>query len=54
MVKDYYMIYIFVPRKLWNDCKYYCKLCDYGTFAKKLNENHNNSEKHKKHEKYYK
>ena len=33
--------------------KYYCKLCDYGTFSKQLIEKHNGSDKHKKHEKYY-
>jgi hypothetical protein len=27
--------------------KYYCKYCDYGTFTKKLIENHKNTEKHK-------
>ena len=36
-----------------NGFKYYCKLCDYGTFAKILINKHNNSDKHKKHEKYY-
>lgn len=27
--------------------KYYCKLCDFGTFSKDTIEVHNNSEKHK-------
>lgn len=27
--------------------KYYCKYCDYGTFAKPLYTRHNNTEKHK-------
>ncbi len=27
--------------------KYYCEICDFGTFSKKTIENHNNSEKHK-------
>lgn len=34
--------------------KYYCKLCDYGTFAKQLIEKHNKSDKHERREKYYK
>ena len=31
--------------------KYYCKICDLGTFSKDIYNNHINSEKHKKHEK---
>lgn len=27
--------------------KYYCKLCDYGTFSIDMNKKHNESEKHK-------
>ena len=27
--------------------KYYCELCDFGTFAKSLYDKHTNSEKHK-------
>ena len=34
--------------------KYYCKLCDYGTFAKQLIEKHNKSDKHERREKYCK
>ena len=34
--------------------KYYCKLCDYGTLSKDLINNHNNTEKHKRHESYSK
>ena len=34
--------------------KYYCKICDYGTFAKQLIEKHNGSEKHIRREKYIK
>jgi hypothetical protein len=30
-----------------NKFKYYCELCDYGTFGKSLYENHIKSEKHK-------
>jgi len=32
------------------DFKYYCKLCDYGSFSKDLLEKHYLTEKHKKHE----
>jgi len=34
--------------------EYYCKLCDYGTFAKQLIEKHNKSDKHERREKYCK
>ena len=34
-----------------NEFKYYCKICDLGTFSKDIYNNHINSEKHKKHEK---
>jgi len=30
--------------------KYYCKLCDYGTLSIDLINNHNNTQKHKRHE----
>ena len=30
--------------------RFYCKLCDYGSFSKDLLEKHNLTEKHKKHE----
>lgn len=30
-----------------NEFKYYCKLCDYGTFSKDFIEKHNNTKKHK-------
>ena len=33
--------------------KYYCKLCDIGTFSKQLISRHNMSERHKKREKNY-
>jgi hypothetical protein len=29
--------------------KFYCKLCDYGTFSKDIIEKHNNTKKHKRH-----
>jgi hypothetical protein len=32
------------------DFKYYCKLCDFGSFSKNIYENHIISDKHKKFE----
>jgi hypothetical protein len=34
--------------------KYYCEICDYGTFSKDFIENHNNNTKHKKRIENYK
>jgi hypothetical protein len=34
--------------------KFYCKLCDFGTFSNSLFEKHNKSNKHIKHEQNYK
>jgi hypothetical protein len=34
--------------------KYYCNLCDFGTFSKGLYENHKKTDKHIKHELNYK
>lgn len=34
--------------------KFYCKVCDFGSFSKQLFEKHLTTDKHKIHEKYYK
>lgn len=34
--------------------KFYCKLCDFGTFYSKFMDKHKDTDKHKTHEKYYK
>ena len=49
MFKQHNLNYNFNKNEREKDFKFYCKLCDYGLFSKDLLENHNLTEKHKKH-----
>jgi len=50
MYKQHILNYHSSKEQREEDFKYYCKLCNYGSFSKDLLEKHNLTEKHKKHE----
>jgi hypothetical protein len=50
MYKQHILNYHSSKEKREEGFKYYCKLCDYGSFSKDLLEKHNLTVKHKKHE----
>ena len=46
---EHYLNYHSTIEERKKEFKYYCNLCDYGTFALSFIENHNNTTKHKRH-----
>ncbi len=54
LLKEHILNYHGTLEEREKEFRYYCKLCDYGTFSKDLIEKHNNTKKHKRHESYLK
>ena len=47
--KEHQLNYHSTKEKREKETKYYCNLCDYGTFTSSFLEKHNNTTKHKRH-----